>query len=85
MEGRLFKESDSDSEFTAQDLQEKILDILPNIKQQHLTSFLQSIMKMGVECVSDLNYLTEEDISHTLTRIEARKFLDGLQSVGKYK
>ena len=64
-------------------IKDKILHILPTIKQHCLAAFLEFIKNMGVECSDDLKYLTEEDITHTFSPIQARKLINGLKDVGK--
>ncbi len=79
--------SSSESELDLHDVEEKIRDILPNIKRRRLASFLEYLQKMGVESVNDLVYINEKDISQTLTPIEARRLLDHLKCrppIGKF-
>ena len=75
--------SSSESEVDLHDVEEKIQEILPNIKHRRLTSFLEHLKKMGVETVNDLVYINENDVSQTLTPIEARKLLDRLKRIGE--
>ncbi|XP_033632229.1 uncharacterized protein LOC117293868 [Asterias rubens] len=78
MDSRQLESSSSESELDLHDVEEKIRDILPNIKRRRLASFLEYLQKMGVESVNDLVYINERDISQTLTPIEARRLLDHL-------
>ena len=84
MASHQLESSSSESKPDLHDVEDRIKEILPNIKHRRLTSFLEHLKKMGVETVNDLVYINDKDVSHTLTPIEARKLLDRLNYIGEF-
>uniref|UniRef100_A0A3B1IPE7 C2H2-type domain-containing protein n=1 Tax=Astyanax mexicanus TaxID=7994 RepID=A0A3B1IPE7_ASTMX len=58
-----------------EDVSAAILAVLPNLQEQTLSSLLEKLASIGVECKSDLRLVKEEDLQEYLRPIQCRKLL----------
>ncbi|KAL6466696.1 hypothetical protein MHYP_G00245000 [Metynnis hypsauchen] len=61
--------------FTAEEIRQAILSVLPSLPEQTLSSLLEKLVSTGVECKSDLKLIKEEDLQELLRPIQCRKLL----------
>ena len=67
--------SSDDDTVNLSSIEDAILDIIPRIGADKLSRLMEALVGVGVSGVSDLKYVTEEDICQCLTPIELRKLI----------
>lgn len=64
------------------DLKQKVVDILPNLAPSVVSSVVEKLVNCGVESLSDLQYVTEGDLTGLLQVVQIRKLLTAWHQAG---
>lgn len=72
---RHLEPSSDDDTVNLSSIEDAVLDAIPRIGAEKLARLMAALVEVGVSGVSDLKYVTEEDIRQYLTPIELRKLI----------
>lgn len=65
-----------------EDIKQAVLSVLPSLPEDKLQSLLNKLESIGVESLSDLQFIKEEDLSATITPIQCRRLITAWQTEG---
>lgn len=65
-----------------EDIKQAVLSVLPSLPEDKLQSLLNKLESIGVESLSDLQFIKEEDLSANITPIQCRRLISAWQTKG---
>lgn len=65
-----------------EDIKQAVLSVLPSLPEDKLQSLLNKLESIGVESLSDLQFIKEEDLSANITPIQCRRLISAWQTEG---
>lgn len=65
-----------------EDIKQAVLSVLPSLPEDKLHSLLNKLESIGVESLSDLQFIKEEDLSANITPIQCRRLISAWQTEG---